>query len=408
MPRHLKEHQIDTPTARKRLRPRQEPYWRRVTGRAHLGYRRNPAGDGTWVARFYDGRGYREKTLCFTDDERPANGGDVLDFTQATRRALKWFNERGLVVAGVVEQGPYRVEDCGRDYIAWLSDHRRTEKTARYMFRSHILPAFGDRELSSLTTTELRLWLQELGRTRSKRRIRRMHEPPMTEEELRKRKSTANRIWATFRAALNMAFNEGRVESDLAWRRVKPFRNVDRPRVRFLELEEIRALIVACDADFALLVQGALHTGCRYGELTRLRVDKYRHGAVHLEQTKSGVSRVVFLSDEGEAFFDALVEGKGPLEHAFVRSDGTSWQKSQQLRRMEAASWSAGIRPPATFHMLRHTYASHYLMNGGDLAGLSRQLGHADTRMTMRNYSHLAEGWRREAARKFAPRLAVG
>ena len=139
-----------------------------------------------------------------------------------------------------------------------------------------------------------------------------------------------------------------------------------------------------------------------------MRVDKYRHGAVHLEQTKSGVSRVVFLSDEGEAFFDALVEGKGPLEHAFVRSDGTSWQKSQQLRRMEAASWSAGIRPPVTFHMLRHTYASHYLMNGGDLAGLSRQLGHADTRMTMRNYSHLAEGCRREAARKFAPRLAAG
>lgn len=408
MPRQLKEHHLDSPTARRRLRPRPEPYWRRVTRRAHLGYRRNPVGEGKWVARFYDGRAYREETLGAADDGCEPDGMEVLDFTQAHRLAQRWFKQRGLVLAGVVEQqGPYTVEDCARDYLAWYVDHRRSIRGIRYTLEGYVLPAFGDREVASLTTTELRLWLQEIARSRSRRLIRQSTEP-LTEEESRRRKATANRVWAAFRAALNMAFNEGRVASDLAWRRVKPFRNVDRPRVRFLELEEVRALIAACEPDFRLLVQGALHTGCRYGELVGLRVDGYRDGAVHLHETKSGRPRVVFLSEEGEEFFEDLVEGAGPLEHVFLREDGTTWQKSQQARRMEAASEAAGIEPAATFHVLRHTYASHYLMNGGDLAGLSRQLGHADTRMTMRHYSHLAEGWRREAARKFAPRLAVG
>ena len=72
------------------------------------------------------------------------------------------------------------------------------------------------------------------------------------------------------KAALNLAFQEGRASSDEAWRRVKPFEKADAPKVRYLSDEESRRLVNACPADFRELVSAASLTGCRYGELSAL------------------------------------------------------------------------------------------------------------------------------------------
>ncbi len=95
-------------------------------------------------------------------------------------------------------------------------------------------------------------------------------------------------------------------------------------------------------------------------------------------------------------------------EPILVREDGEPWGRSHQTRRMAEACEAAGIDPPASFHDLRHTYASHYLMNGGDLADLAQQLGHADTRMTIRHYAHLADHWRAEQAWRHVPSFGGG
>ena len=55
----------------------------------------------------------------------------------------------------------------------------------------------------------------------------------MTDDAKRQRRSTANRIYNVLRAALNKAFADGFVGSDAEWRRVKPHRKADAPRVRF-------------------------------------------------------------------------------------------------------------------------------------------------------------------------------
>jgi hypothetical protein len=59
---------------------------------------------------------------------------------------------------------------------------------------------------------------------------------------------------------------------------VKPFREVDAPVVRFLKTDECARLVNACDHAFRGLVRGALVTGCRYGELTRMRRGFQRRG----------------------------------------------------------------------------------------------------------------------------------
>lgn len=50
-------------------------------------------------------------------------------------------------------------------------------------------------------------------------------------------------------------------------------------------------------------------------------------------------------------------------------------------------------------HVLRHSFASHFVMNGGDILTLQKVLGHSTINMTMR-YSHLSEDHLSDALRR--------
>jgi len=56
------------------------------------------------------------------------------------------------------------------------------------------------------------------------------------------------------------------------------------------------------------------------------------------------------------------------------------------------------LPPGQLTHVLRHTFASHFMMNGGNILVLQRVLGHTDIKMTMR-YSHFAPEHLEEAFR---------
>jgi len=106
-----------------------------------------------------------------------------------------------------------------------------------------------------------------------------------------------------------------------------------------------------------------------------------------------------------ELIFSTLTAGRPANAPMLVRRDGMRWARSHQSRRTSEAAEAANISSPNSFHILRHTYASHYLMNGGTLEGLAKQLGHADTCMTIRIYAHLAGSWRKAEAAAYAPAL---
>ena len=81
---------------------------------------------------------------------------------------------------------------------------------------------------------------------------------------------------------------------------------------------------------------------------------------------------------------------------------------SQQQRPLEAASARAKVEPAATFHILRHTYASSLAMRGVPMGVIAAQLGHADTRMTERHYAHLAPNYVADMIRAALPILGGG
>ena len=91
----------------------------------------------------------------------------------------------------------------------------------------------------------------------------------------------------------------------------------------------------------------------------------------------------------------------------FPKPNGDQWGRSHQRRPLIEACERANINPPASFHVLRHTYASHLMMNGAPLAVVAQNLGHSDTRMVEKHYAHLAPSYVADAIRAAAPELGI-
>lgn len=398
---------LSTPTSRRKLPRSKVPTWVRVARGRSLGYRRPAREAGTWYARVFvggDGSPYYRPALGTADDFATADGREILTYGQAVDRVLSLDpnddepQDRGQ---------PFTVRRAVEHYLDWYKAHRRAHDTIRYSFEAHVLPELADIPLAALTAKKLRKWHQGIAESPARLRGGKLREAK-TEDEKRARKVTANRLLKDLKAALNRAVKDGLVESTSPWQRVQPFRGVEVARAEYLEREELRRLFGACPPDFRDLVQAAVYTGARYGELAALRVEDFRPeaSAVHFPKTKGGAPRYVYLGDEGLAFFERLSAGRDPKGRLLVKKDGSLWGRSHQYRLMQEACETAGIEPVG-FHQLRHSYASLYLMGGGSLLSLAKQLGHTTTRMVERHYGHLADSWRAEEARKHAPSLGV-
>jgi integrase len=352
------------------------------------------------------------ETIGVADDFSDADGVAVLSFAQAQALGPRAHGPPAHQAAG--KRGPLTVRDVVEDYLAYLDSNRRGGRGARYRAEAQILPQLGDIEVESLTPQVLRRWQSDLVKGAPRRRTRR-GEPqqfgpaPDTGEARRRRQTTVNRVFALVRAALNRAWREGKIRSDDAWRRVEAFQGVAAARVRYLTIIEAQRLINSCDPDFRRLVQAGLATGARVSELAALRVGDFDPDAatVTVRMAKSGRGRHIVLTEEGVALFRLFAAGKPGDALLLTKADGSAWGSQHQVTRMAAACARARIEPAIGFHGLRHTYASHSIMNGVPLMVVARNLGHSDTRMIEKHYGHLAQSYVNEAIRAGAPRFGL-
>lgn len=189
----------------------------------------------------------------------------------------------------------------------------------------------------------------------------------------------------------------------------KPFREASAPKVRYLGHAETQRLVNACEPMFRPLVQCALLTGCRYGEIIGFCVGDFDRdaGTVSVRASKAGRLRHVVLTDDEITLFEQYVGGKAGTAPVFTRFDGLRWGRSHQHRPLREACRGAGIDPPASFHILRHTYATHLLQAGAPLPVIAANLGHSDTRMTERHYAHLVPSHVAQVIRATLPKLGL-
>ncbi len=415
MARTVRDTALESRAARGRLPTQKKPYWRPLHQGSHLGYYRGARG-GSWCARQFGGGKYRETKLGIADDVADADGVAVLSFRQAQDKARAWFSEQAHLLAGLepATSGPYTVGGAITDYLRSYERRGKSVDRTKATIDAHILPALGTVEVRRLTARLLRDWHEGLAATPARLRSRAeagQRYRPETEDAdaLRKRKATANRNLTVLKAALNHAWREGRVPNDEAWRRVSPFHNVEEPVIRYLMAEECVRLVNACAADFRPLVQAALLTGARYGELRVLRPSDFDPdaGILTIRTSKAGKHRHVVLSDEGKQFFATQVRSQAASAPILHRSDEASWGTGHQRRPLTAACEAAKIDPAISFHVLRHTHGATLAMKGVPLAVIAKQLGHADIRMTERHYAHLAPSYVAETIRASFPNLGI-
>ncbi len=437
MPRSVADTPLTTRTARERLATRHQPYWRGIEAGAALGYRKG-ATAGVWLVRIADpsaGGGYRQASLGRADDTLEADGVETLNYRQADANARNWIARHHRVAAGMEPEpaagpaAPYTVADAIADYLAdYKARGGKAVRTTRQVAETHILPTLAKTTVGRLNRYQLKTWHRAVAaapaRLRAKAGEVRHRDTDGDADAGRRRRSSANRVLTVLKAALNHARAEGKVScpSD-AWGDIKPFREVDRAKVRYLLDDEITRLVNACPPDFRSIVTGALMTGCRYGELCVMKVGDFDSQAwtVTICISKSGKPRHIALTEEGREFFEGAAAGKAADARLFdrdqvvaqatrekpARTVRAAWGDSDQFRPIGAACVAANIAPAISFHELRHTYASRLAMRGVPMGVIAAQLGHSDTRMTERHYAHLSPSYVAETVRQSFGTLGI-
>lgn len=133
------------------------------------------------------------------------------------------------------------------------------------------------------------------------------------------------------------------------------------------------------------VVDISLATGARWSECEGLTLDKLQNGGFYFTDTKNGSSRFVPVSADlfGRVYY-------------FLRSGGFA---SCYGAFRSAVKRSGIVLPDGQLaHVLRHSFASHFMMSGGNIRTLQQILGHSSLNVSMR-YAHFAPDFLDQAVR---------
>ncbi|MEN3258492.1 tyrosine-type recombinase/integrase [Sodalis endosymbiont of Spalangia cameroni] len=145
----------------------------------------------------------------------------------------------------------------------------------------------------------------------------------------------------------------------------------------YLSKFQIKAILDELSGDNLSVVKLCLATGARWTEAATLKRSQVSRDRVTYAKTKSGQSRTIPISPE----LHSLIS-KGDQSTLFP---SVSYEEVRDLIKRTAPDLPEG---QAT-HVFRHTFASHFMMNGGNILTLQKILGHSTINQTM-VYAHFA------------------
>jgi integrase len=120
---------------------------------------------------------------------------------------------------------------------------------------------------------------------------------------------------------------------------------------------------------------GTRPTGMRKREILSLEWERHldlKHGFILLDVTKNGERREIPINQPLRETFEGLIRRINSL-YAFTDNNGRRFQDVKKA--FHSACRRAGIKD-LRFHDLRHTFASHLVMQGVDLTSVKELLGH--------------------------------
>ena len=171
------------------------------------------------------------------------------------------------------------------------------------------------------------------------------------------------------------------------WNEANPVANlrqlkVDEVELTFLSLDDCRLVLDECavsnNSHTLPVAKLCLATGARWDEAESITRAEVASGLVRFARTKNGKGRSVPIPADLQTL---ILERGYPGGGRLFSSCRSAFRKAYER---------TGLHTPGQLtHILRHTFASHYMMQGGNILALQKILGHGDIKMTMR-YSHLA------------------
>jgi integrase/recombinase XerD len=294
--------------------------------------------------------------------------------------------------------GPFRLEQF-QDYLTYergLST-RTVRAYARDLARWHlVVTEAGARGPADVTPRQLREWVFVL------------KDAGLAPTSIRRAQSALRTYYAFLMA-------DGTVSAD-------PTDRLESPRVArrlpdFLDLEEVTRLLESPDSSRPLywrdraILELLYASGVRVSELVELPLSE-----LDLEEGlatifgKGAKERLVPIGGPARRALErylrdvrpALDRGKG-AGRVFLNARGGPLRRESVWTLVAEAGRRAGITKHVSPHTLRHTFATHLVEGGADLAAVQELLGHADI-STTQIYTHLDRDYLREVHKRYHPR----
>lgn len=133
-----------------------------------------------------------------------------------------------------------------------------------------------------------------------------------------------------------------------------------------------------------LMIALAYGAGLRVSELINLRVRDILLDElmIHIRDSKGKKDRITIIPEKLKNDLYFLVTGRDGSDYLFESERGGSLSSRTAQKIFEEALKKAEIRKDATFHSLRHSFATHLLENGVDIRYVQELLGHSNIRTT--------------------------
>jgi integrase len=315
-----------------------------------------------------------------------------IDARMARRRARKILSDvkTGLGIVDPFKPAAAASAITLTDYVEqfWATHARHwapsTQESSRKLIDRLIVPEFGQVAVAYISRAMVLRWRDSLGSS----------------------PGTANRVLPILSVMMKTAEQLGHRR-----RQSNPCRNVTRFPTkhleRFLSLDEISRLGCALRGaeqrwpQQCAIISLLLLTGARKGEIESLQWSYLDGSFAHLPNSKSG-PRTIYLGRPARDVLAGLPRDRD--DWVFPRSEGAPGHAEVKWQQWAAIRQAADL-DDVRLHDLRHTYASHGVMNGINLPTIGKLLGHALLE-TSERYAHLSDTSVREAIGRVSGYLA--
>lgn len=340
------------------------------------------------VIKRKSGTRYKEKVYL------PDGSTETKTFSRKTD-ATQWQTKRQLEIEQEVAIG-----------IAKRRNIKFSEVVAEWLDRK-IKPFKRERTLKNYVS-DVSVHITPLVESLNVSDITRMHADKLVQKmkSLNYSPRTINKALERFKQILNFALDEEYINRN--------------PLARYQTLPEyLKKDVYLTQGEIKQLLRGnllsplypalvfALNTGLRLGEIAGLCWDRVNFETNQVEitrtlsreglsdTTKSHRVRYVPLNLEARRILENLIKLQLHTQFVFVvkRTELAQYESLDvnhiSQRGFKECLRRAGINRHVRFHDMRHTFASHFMMNGGNIYDLQKILGHQQLETTLR-YAHLS------------------